>query len=98
MLAANTGGAWTISTTLVAVLAGTLSRGFFADSIPLICTITAIATLARNLLFWIAMRAEGYPPGLAVAHAHEALLQALLDAIAMAVVILLVRRFGPERA
>lgn len=93
ILATLTGGAWTISTTLVAIIAGTLSRGFFADSIPLVSLITAIVSLLRSLLFWIVMALEGYPSGLARLHFHEALLEAALNGAIMIVVMLVVRRF-----
>ena len=93
ILATGTGGAWTIATTLVAIVAGTLSRGFFADSIPLVTALIALATLVRNLLFWIVMGFEGYPSGLGVMHFHQALWQALLNAACMAIVMLLTRRF-----
>ncbi len=45
-----------------------LSRGFFADSIPLVTGITIVATLLRALLFWIVMALDGYPPGLGAMH------------------------------
>ena len=93
LLSTSTGGAWTISTTLVAIIAGTLSRGFFADSLPLVSLITAIATLLRSLLFWIVMAFEGYPSGLATPHFHQALWEALFNAILMIVVMLAVRRY-----
>ncbi|MBV8244626.1 MAG: rod shape-determining protein MreD [Candidatus Eremiobacteraeota bacterium] len=84
ILAASTGGAWTISTTLTAILASLLSRGFFADSIPLVGTIVAFATVARNLIFWAVMQAEGYPSGLGMLHFHQALWQALLNVVLVA--------------
>jgi rod shape-determining protein MreD len=93
VLSSQSGGAWTISTTLVAVLAGMLSRGFFADSLPLVCTIVAVATLVRSLLFWTVMGFEGYPPGLGSIHLHEAVLQAVLNVVVMLVAMLAVRRF-----
>ena len=93
LLSTATGGAWTISTTLVAIIAGTLSRGFFADSLPLVSLITAIATLLRSLIFWIVMGFEGYPTGLATTHFHQALWEALFNAILMIVVMLAVRRY-----
>lgn len=91
VLATGTGGAWTISTTLVAVVAGALSRGFFADSIPLAAVIVAVATLVRSLVFWVVMGIQGYPPGLGMMHFHQSLVQALFDAAIMAVVTLVVR-------
>jgi rod shape-determining protein MreD len=92
ILSPQSGGAWTISTTLVAVLAGMLSRGFFADSLPLVCTIVAFATLVRSLLFWTVMGFEGYPPGLGAMHFREALLQAVMNVAVMLVAMLVVRR------
>ena len=92
ILSPQSGGAWTISTTLVAVLAGMLSRGFFADSLPLVCTIVAFATLVRSLLFWTVMGFQGYPPGLGAMHFREALLQAVMNVAVMLVAMLVVRR------
>jgi rod shape-determining protein MreD len=93
ILAAGTGGAWTVSTTLVAMLASTLSRGFFADSLGIVATITAFVTLVRNLVFWLVMGFEGYPPGLAVMRFHEAILQAALNALAIIVAMLIARSY-----
>jgi rod shape-determining protein MreD len=98
VLAAQTGAAWTISTTLTATLTSLLSRGFFADSIPLVSAVMAIATLLRALLFWIVMSLEGYPAGLAGLHFHQALWQALFNAAVMALSMLAARRFEAERA
>lgn len=92
-LSAQTGAAWTIATTLSAMLASRLSRGFFADSIPLATSVTVAATLARALLFWVVMALSGYPPGLATLHFHEALLQAALNAVVIVVAMLVARRF-----
>lgn len=79
-LSAQTGAAWTLSTCLGALLASRLSRGFFADSIPLVIGIMLIVTLTRALLFWIVMALEGYPAGLGAMHLHQALLQSALNA------------------
>jgi rod shape-determining protein MreD len=98
VLAAGTGGAWTISTTITAMLASVLSRGFFADSIPIVAAATAIATLVRALIFWTVMSLEGYPGGLAGAHFHRALWQALLDVVVMVAAMLIVRRFETNRS
>jgi rod shape-determining protein MreD len=92
VLAAQTGGAWTISTTLVAVIAGMLSRGFFADSIPLVTLLTGAVTLVRMLIFWIVMSVEGYPPGIGTLHFHETILQAILNMAVMLIAMLIVRR------
>lgn len=92
VVATQTGGAWTISTTATAILAGMLSRGFFADSVPLVAFIVAVATLIRSMLFWIVMALERtYPPGYAVLHFHQALWQALLNAVFMVAVMLALR-------
>jgi rod shape-determining protein MreD len=93
-LSAQTGAAWTISTSLSALAASRLSRGFFADSMPLVTGITVVATLLRALFFWIVMALAGYPPGLGLMHFHEALVQAALNAVVIAGAMLVVRRFG----
>ena len=92
-LSAGTGAAWMISTSLTAVLAGLLSRGFFADSIPLVSAVTATATLLRALLFWIVMALGGYPAGLGAMHFHAALLQAALNVTVAVGGMLVTRRF-----
>ena len=98
LLAYGTGGAWTISTTAVAIVASTISRGFFSDSMPLVATITFVATLVRLLIFWVTMGFEGYPSGLGLMHFHEALFEAVLNAAVMAIVILINRRFDQRYA
>jgi rod shape-determining protein MreD len=92
-LSAQTGAAWMISTTASALLASRLSRGFFADSIPLVMVITIAATLVRALCFWILMALFGYPPGLGPIHFHEALAQAALNVAVIAAAMLVLRRF-----
>jgi rod shape-determining protein MreD len=92
-LSAQTGAAWTIATSLSAVIASLLSRGFFADSIPLVMGVTAVATLLRALLFWVVMGFAGYPPGLGAIHFHEALLQCALNVIVIAAAMVIARRF-----
>ena len=93
LLSYHTGGAWTISTTIVALVASLISRGFFADSIPLVATFVFVATLIRQLIFWVTMGFEGYPSGLGMMHFHEALLEAALNAVVMMLVMLVARRF-----
>jgi rod shape-determining protein MreD len=97
VLAAQTGAAWTISTTLIAVLTNLLTSGFFADSIPLVCVVTVLASLLRALFFWTVMALEGYPSGLAGLHLHQAVLQALLNTV-LAVAATLIARRGDARA
>ncbi|MBV8721008.1 MAG: hypothetical protein JO277_02590, partial [Candidatus Eremiobacteraeota bacterium] len=87
----------TISTMLTATLTSVLSRGFFADSIPLVSLVTVVATLLRALLFWTVMSIEGYPSGMAGVHFHQALWQSLLDAIVMVAAMLVVRRIESSR-
>ncbi len=98
VLATQTGGAWTISTTLVAIAAGVLSRGFFADSIPLVASITLVASLARSLIFWTVMALQGYPGGLGTLHFHQALVQAALNVGLSILAMLVLRRIEGERA
>src|SRR4029077_13512950 len=80
VLSPGTGAAWMLSTGISAVVASLLSRGFFADSIPLVMGITLAATLLRALLFWVVMALLGYPAGLGAMHLHEALFGGLLNA------------------
>jgi rod shape-determining protein MreD len=96
-LSAQSGAAWTIATSLSALLASVLSRGFFADSIPLVVAITIVATLVRALLFWVVAALGGYPSGLGGMHLHEAVIASVLNAIVVVVAMVVVRHFDPER-
>ena len=96
-LSAGTGAAWMIATAASAMLASVLSRGFFADSVPLVVTITLVATLIRSLLYWGAASLAGYPPGLGTLHFHEAVLQSVFNALVMVAAMLIVRRASPSR-
>jgi rod shape-determining protein MreD len=98
LLSYHTGGAWTISTTAVAIAGSLVSRGFFADSIPLVATIAFVATLVRQLIFWVTMGFQGYPSGLGMMHFHEALFEAALNAVAMTILMLVLRRFSDRYA
>ena len=77
---AGTGGGWTISTTIVALLVGGFSWRMFADGALVPAVLCGAAVLVRDLIFWTVMRAEGFPHGYAVAHAHTSLWRALLTA------------------
>jgi rod shape-determining protein MreD len=92
-LSAQTGAAWTIATTLGALVASVLSRGFFADSIPLASGIVLVVTLLRALIFWTVMALGGYPGGLGAMHLREALLQAALNVAVIVAAMLVLRRF-----
>ncbi len=93
----GTGGAWTIATTLTAILAGVISRGFFADSMPLVAGIVVLATLVRSFLFWLVMEGQGYPTGVGWMHFHGAIAQAALNAVFIVIIMLIGRyRQTPE--
>jgi rod shape-determining protein MreD len=98
VLAGQTGAAWTISTVVTAGLTSLLSRGFFADSIPLAATITIVATLVRALLFWTTMSLQGYPGGLGAMHFRQALVAATLNVATMIAAMLVARRFDVRDA
>lgn len=98
LLATGTGAAFAISTMLAAIVAQRISRGFFADSLPLVLTITVVATLARQLFFWVVWGFEGYPPGLATIHFHEALGACVANALLMLIVMIVARRFDSRFA
>ncbi len=93
---AGTGGGWTIATTATALLVGSLSQGFFADSIVVLTAAVAIGTLVRRLIFWSVLSLEGYPRGYAGVHAHQALWEALMNA-AIAALLMLVLRLVERR-
>jgi rod shape-determining protein MreD len=97
-LAATTGAAWTVSTLVTAVAISLSSRGFFADSIPLAAVVTALATLLRAVLFWTIASLEGYPPGLATLHFHQALFASVLNVCAIIAAMLLMRRYEALRS
>ncbi len=92
VIAGTTGGAWTVSTTLAALFANRISSGFFADSIPLAAFVAFATTIARNTMFWVMMRFEGYPPGLGRMHLREAIVQAILNAAVMIALVAFTRR------
>ena len=87
----QTGAAWTIATLLTAVSASLVSRGFFADSIPLLAGIVVLATLFRRLIFWIVMALQGYPAGYAGLHFHQALWESLVNGAFTVVAFTLIR-------
>lgn len=86
-----TGVAWTVATPLAAMFVSLLSRWFFADSVPILAGVVIAATLVRRLVFWITMALQGYPPGYARLHFHQALWEALLNAVLISVLVLLAR-------
>lgn len=97
LLSTGTGGAWTIATTLTAIIAGGASRGFFADSIPILAAIVFAASLLHDLLFWLVMEAQGYPTGLGWIHFHGALWRALLNVILVVAIMLVLRIIDRRR-
>jgi rod shape-determining protein MreD len=94
---AGTGGAWTIAYTLLALMAGGVSRGFFADGAPLTGLVVGVAVIVRSAIFWIVMSAEGYPRGYGAVHAHAALESGVLTAVYAVVYLLFRARFGGEQ-
>ncbi|GEM_PF-805472 len=77
----GTAGGWTIATAVVGLLVGGVSRRVFADGAFVPAVLCGLAVLVRDAIFWAVMRAEGFPPGFATAHAHTALWRALLTAL-----------------
>lgn len=91
-LSGGTGGSWTISTALVAIVSGAMSRFFFSDSVPALIIAVALGSLLRNAFFWAIMSLGGYPSGLAATHLHTAILQALYTTIVATPIILYLDR------
>lgn len=92
-LSAQTGGAWTISTTVAALFTNYLTRWFFADSPAVVAGVVICATLLRRMIFWVVMALEGYPTGFARLHLHQAMWEALLNAVFAIAAILIARRY-----
>ncbi len=80
-LAGNTGAAWTFSTALVGAGAGRLARTWLGDTKLALVPGVALATLVRYALFNALMVAQGRMLPLALMHFHEALWQALFNAL-----------------
>ncbi len=97
IFSAQTGAAWTLSTTLTAAAASVLSRGFFADSVPLLAVLVLFCTLLRRLIFWVIMALQGYPAGYAGLHFHQALWEAALNAAFTVVAFTLLRFWRARR-
>jgi rod shape-determining protein MreD len=98
IFSAQTGAAWTISTTITALFINYLTRWFFADSIPIFGGMVVLATLLRWLIFWVVMAIGGYPAGHAALHLHQAMWDALLNAIFAVLAMLFVRRLEDRPA
>lgn len=90
-LSYGTGGAWTISTALAGLFAGSVRGGFFTDSMVPAGAITFFTTLVRALVFWMVMAMQGYKSGLGAAHAHAALWQGVENALLYVLIILVMR-------
>jgi rod shape-determining protein MreD len=95
---AGTGGGWTIATTGTALLVGSLSQGFFADSIMVLTAAVALGTLLRRLIFWSVFSLEGYPRGYAGVHTHQAIWEALMNAAIAALLMVVLRVVERRRA
>lgn len=93
---AGTGGAWTVAYTILALVCGAVSRGFFADGAVLPSLFVGAAVVARNAIFWVVMSAEGYPRGYGLIHLHAALESGVLTAVYAFVYLLIRARFGDE--
>ncbi len=94
---AGTGGAWTLASTLLALVCGGITRSFFADGVVLPSLFVGAAVVVRSALFWIIMSSEGYPRGFGVMHLHAALESGVLTEKALRIRLLLFRsRFGGE--
>lgn len=97
-LSAQTGAAWTISTTLTSIFANYLTRWFFADSPPVVAFVVVLATLVRRMIFWVVMALESYPAGYAATHFHQAVWESLFNGVFAILAILAVRRYEDRPA
>ncbi len=88
------GGAWTIATCAVAVLASWTTRRFFTDSVSVTLGAVALCTLLRAAIFWSIMSLAGYPPGMGTTHLHGALWDTLYTTFIAAVAIIVRTRWN----
>lgn len=96
-LAGTTGAAWMIATALCGVIAGAAAGTVVSESRTWLVPFVAGLTLLRAALFAVAMRFEGLPLSLPVAHAHQALWQAAFDAVLAFVLLTFVPRVRVSR-
>ena len=94
---AGTGGGWTISSTIVALLVGGFTRRMFVDGAFVPALLCGGAVLVRDVVFWSVMRIEGFPPGFATAHAHTSLWRALLTMLVAFACLVLRGRFFTDK-
>lgn len=92
----GTGAGWIAALPMTTLFVSWLSRWFFADSIPIVAGVVLIATLLSRMLFWVVMALQGYPTGYARLHLHQALWEALLNAILVSL-LMLIGRFRESR-
>jgi rod shape-determining protein MreD len=90
-LPSGMGAGWLAVLPFTALFVSWLSRWFFADSIPAMSAVVVVATLFSRMLFWVMMAVQGYPTGYARLHFHQALWEALLNGILVAVLMLAAR-------
>lgn len=88
---AGAGAGWIVALPITTLFVSWLSRWFFADSIPVVAGVVAIATLFSRMLFWVLMALQGYPAGYARLHLHQALWEALLNAMLASLLMLIGR-------
>lgn len=93
---AGTGGAWTLTYTLLALACGAVARGFFADGLVPRSLFVGVAVVARSAMFWTIMAFEGYPRGFGTVHLHAAFESGALTALYAFVYLLFRARFGGE--
>jgi rod shape-determining protein MreD len=93
----QTGAGWIVALPLTTLFVSWLSRWFFADSIPIVAGVVVIATLFSRMLFWVLMALQGYPPGYARMHLHQALWEAMLNAVLVSL-LMLIGRLRESRA
>jgi rod shape-determining protein MreD len=91
-LTGGTGGSWTVSTAMVALVAGGMSRFFFSDAPQALIIAVALGSLLRSAFFWTIMGLGGYPSGLGTTHLHGAILEALYTTLVATPVILFLGR------
>jgi len=91
------GGANVLATTLVGFCAGLLNVRFFADSVPVFVSAVAGATVVRAVITYAVMELGFGERGSFHRVSHELVWQIVLNSIAAAIVVLVLRAIAHAR-
>lgn len=93
----GSGGANVLGTTLVGFGAGLLNTTFFSDSLPVFVAAVASATIVRGIVTYLVMEIGLGERGMFHRYSHELVWQVLLNAVAAAITLLVLRAIAHAR-